>query len=127
VEHRIEFGGDPQDVTVSTSGEADRAGFAAFNEELANHPQFRPGMAILIDHSELDTSLLTRADLTAIAEHVKALEPHFAECPAAIIAPDAFSFGLARLGVREAQLEHVDPQTFATREEALAWLRAQKR
>jgi hypothetical protein len=28
--------------------------------------------------------------------------------------------------VRQAQLERLDPQTFATREEALAWLRARK-
>jgi hypothetical protein len=126
VNHRIEFGGDPQDVTVITSGEADRAGFAAFNNDLVSHPEFRPGMAVLIDHSDLDASLLTGADILAIASHMKRLETRIGDGPVALLAPDAFAFGLARVSVRQAQLERLDPQTFATREEALAWLRARK-
>jgi hypothetical protein len=123
VEHRIEFGGEPQDVTVTTAGDADRAGFAAFNEDLVAHPAFRPGMAILIDHSALDSVLLTGDDLAAIADHVKAIEPRFGGGPIAIVAPDAFLFGLARASVREAGFDRLAPQTFATHEEAVAWLR----
>jgi hypothetical protein len=126
VDHRIEFGGEPQDVTVTTSGEADRAGFAAFNNALVTHPAFRPGMAVLIDHSDLDASLLTGADILAIADHLKRLEHRLGDGPMALVAPDAFAFGLARVSVRQAQFERLEPQTFASREEALDWLRARK-
>jgi hypothetical protein len=126
VRHRIEFGGEPQDVTVITWGEADRAGFAAFNNDLVSHPEFRPGMAVLIDHSELDASLLTGADILAIADHLKRVEHRIGDGPVALVAPDAFAFGLARVSVRQAQLERLEPETFASREEALAWIRTRK-
>jgi hypothetical protein len=55
------------------------------------------------------------------------LEGRLGDGPAALVVPDAFTFGLTRLSLHEAQLEQRDPQTFATREEAIAWLRAHMR
>jgi hypothetical protein len=50
----IEFGGRPQDMTITTSGTADVAGFSRMNSALTSDPRFRSGMAILVELSALD-------------------------------------------------------------------------
>jgi hypothetical protein len=123
VEHRIELADAPPHVTVTTEGEADADGFAAFNEAIVSHPGFRPGMTILVDHSGLDASLLNADDIAAIAAHAKSLEAEFGDSAVAVVAPDAFTFGLARVSVREADFARLAPRTFASRSDAVDWLR----
>ena len=123
MEYRIEFGDGPPHVVVETAGEADSEGVAAFNEAIVGHPQFRPGMTILVDHSSLDATLLTEADIAAIAAHVRRLEPAFGDARVALVAPDAFTEGLARFSVREAAFERLAPRTFPSRSDAVDWLR----
>ncbi|MGZ4403214.1 MAG: hypothetical protein ACXVRI_10255 [Gaiellaceae bacterium] len=63
----IEFGGDPAEVTIETFGVASREGFIRLNIELVSDPRWRPGMAVLVDHTALDSSLLTGTDIDAIS------------------------------------------------------------
>jgi hypothetical protein len=50
---RIEFGGNPQDVTITTDGIASCHRFSAMSLELVEDPRWRLGMTVLIDHSSL--------------------------------------------------------------------------
>ena len=59
MEHSIEFGGNPVDVIVTTSGDASPAGFRRMIEDLVTDPRYRPPMRVLVDHTALDTASLT--------------------------------------------------------------------
>jgi len=48
---------------VTTSGDAERDGFVRINEELLAHPRFRPGLTLLVDHTDLSLAPLSHADL----------------------------------------------------------------
>ncbi|MGZ4413523.1 MAG: hypothetical protein ACXVRZ_03950 [Gaiellaceae bacterium] len=127
MEHRIEFGGDPQDVTVTTAGPATVSEFRSLNEELVNHPCFHAPMKILVDHSELETGGLTASDIDVLAAHILQLDTQFGTSVVALVAPRAVVYGLGRMS--ETMIESLQGprfQTFPTRDEAVAWLREQE-
>lgn len=55
MEFRIDFGGDPQDVTLTLSGEPDVATVSRCNRAFVSDDRFRPGLAILVDCTQLAT------------------------------------------------------------------------
>ena len=57
----IEFGGDPQDVTIALSGVATPEDFRHFNEARLSDERFRKGLVILLDASYLDTSQMSES------------------------------------------------------------------
>jgi hypothetical protein len=120
------FGGDPQDVTVVTDGVADLDGFICFNSDLVNHPQWRPGMAVLVDHSQLDTSALTAREVDALAEHVSGLGDALGPAICSIVAPDAYTAGVTVVSIKHVDESPVAIRAFASRDEAIEWLREQK-
>jgi hypothetical protein len=122
----IEFGGDPQDVTVKTAGLASREGFFGFNAELAADPRWRPGMAVLLDHSALDSDALTCADIEEIADFVAHLDDQFGYAAFAIVAPDSYTAGLADVSIRYLDRSRMVARTFASRQPALDWLELQR-
>jgi hypothetical protein len=120
--YTIEFGGDPQDITITTFGRADVAGLESFLSELVSDPRFDPSMAILFDHSELDLSPLRPSDVAAIAEFVVGLGDRLGHPFTAHVTPTQEGFGLTRMGQVHAGRDPARSQVFATREEAVAWL-----
>jgi len=68
VEYRIEFGGDDDalDVSISTHGVADVAAFARLDEELVSDERFAPGMFVLVDDSDLDTTNIQLDEIRAM-------------------------------------------------------------
>jgi len=127
VKFAIEFGGDPQDITVTFSGVADLSGFRRYNETLISDPRFRAGMMILVDASGLDTSQLSGEELQAASEPISKRDWNHPPRAVAIVAPDPrtfYDFGYARAhqgGSRSRR--HV----FGSREAALGWLSEQRR
>jgi hypothetical protein len=124
MEYRIEFGGDPQDVTLTTSGEADLHTFRKMNDELTSDSRFRPGMKILVDHSELDVSPLTSDEIRGIADSVSQAGDMFGEASIAIVAPQTSTFGVARQSASLAAVPGLRVGTFGLRANALEWLRS---
>jgi hypothetical protein len=122
----IEFGGDPQDVTVTTAGKASRDGFFGFNLDLVSDARWRPGMLVLLDHSALDTSELTGHDVEEIAAFVRRLSAQFGSCCCAVLTPDPYARGLADVSISYVTPSTLDVRTFATRAEVLEWLRDRK-
>lgn len=123
MEHTIEFGGELQAVTVTSSGRADRSGFLRFIDEIVSDPRFRRGMAMLIDHSALDASSLTRHDVQAIGELVGTLSDRVGTSPVAVVVPDTLLFGLTRMGEAHTGPAQLRVGIFYSRDEAIAWLR----
>jgi hypothetical protein len=129
MQHSIEFAArGPVDVTITTSGSADLDGFLHLNEELVSHSCFRPGLRILVDHSDLDTTTLDQ-DVRATGEAVARLVDAFRGSKIAVVAPDVAKYGLARASAEAADPRSIDlaVKVFVTRDEAEAWLWEQAR
>jgi hypothetical protein len=124
--HTLDFGGEDADVTVTTSGMADAAGFAAMNDELVAHPRFRPGMSILVDHSALDVTLLRAGDVQVIARAVTEMASSIGPGAIAIVAPTKVGFGVARMSEGLAAPAELRTRTFRSRAHAIEWLRDQR-
>ena len=97
MDYTIDFGGDA-DVVVTTSGRADPVRIRQFLHELVSDPRFRPGSSLLHDHSELDFSGLTPADIRDVSDLSSRLDELNGFGPIAVVVPNEFAFGLARMG-----------------------------
>jgi hypothetical protein len=122
----LTFGGDPQDLTITLSGYADRVGLHRLNAELSADPRFLPGLAVLVDASALDTSHLTDEALADAAGLIVERDWETQPLAIAILAPDADTFATAaryraHLGGSRSRRE-----VFSNDVEAAAWLREQK-
>jgi hypothetical protein len=125
VEYTIEFGGEPQDVTIRTSGQADAAGLIGFVTDLVADRRYYPGMAILVDHSALDATTLSAADVRALADAVLKLDDEIGASTVAIVVPNPLTYGFARMYELQAEAAQVRSRVFYALTDALAWLPAQ--
>jgi hypothetical protein len=118
---------EPLLVAVRTSGPASPEGFKTLFEALASQPEFRPGVKILSDHTNLDVSALSAADvekITAIrASHTRSLGAR----SALVVGSDSPArYGLARMFEAFAVSGGDDSvRVFETTDEAMAWLQTE--
>jgi len=112
-------------VICRTSGAASVEGYQAMMEALISQPGFRPGVDLIVDHTNVDVSALTAAEI----EQVAALRARFAgdivgRAAGVVGAGSPMRYGLGRMF--EAFLE-AQPGTkitvFETVAEAMASLR----
>ena len=122
----IHFGGDPEDVLVTTSGPARLDGLHELVEAVISDARFRPGMSVIVDHTALDVSTLTAADMRArsarLAEHAERI----GETRVATVVGSPAAFGLWRM--MEAYEDGVmksEGRVFYSLDEARGWLRAE--
>lgn len=119
--YEFAFDGESCDVIVSASGPASKEGFEALFDDLAADPRFEPGMAVLLDFSDLDVSSITAGVVREIAV-IPGANDRLAESAYAVVAPSLVVYGLARLGetvIKPTSLETRVCRTFA---DAYAWL-----
>jgi len=118
---------EPLLVVVRTSGSASAEGFKALFGELASEPEFGPGVKMLSDHTNLDISTLSSADIEKItavrASHTRSLGAH----SALVVGPDSPArYGLARMFEAYAASGGDDSvRVFETTDEAMAWLQTE--
>jgi hypothetical protein len=122
MEFTIEFGGEPQDVTVTTFGIADVHGSRRLYAALASDPGYRSGMLILADHSALEMSQLSDLDLERIAAVISESDWSLPPRAVAIVAPDLESQTRAREAVAHLGGSRSNRRVFGSRDEAIAWL-----
>jgi hypothetical protein len=126
VEYAIEFGGDPQDVTITQRGAADLRTLRQFNAELMGHPRYRGGMLILFENSSLDLSGLSDIELEQTAIDVIEREWNASPRAVAIIALDPETHARERQIVAHLGGSRSRRRIFTSREAAVAWLREQR-
>jgi len=126
VDFTIEFGGEPQDVTITTSGVADVGGSARLYAELVSDPRHRRGLLVLADHSALDTSELTDLDIERIAAAVSTTEWAAPPRAVAIVISTARALDHARLAIAHMGGSRSNRGVFSSRTQAVAWLQEQR-
>jgi hypothetical protein len=122
VDWRIDFDADSHDVTVTTGGTADAAGFRAMNHQLVEEDRWRPGMTVLVDHSSLDASPLTGSDVEEIARDVVELDDRLGPAVCAIVMTDEYLGGLTDVAIRYAAPSRLCARGFNSRDRAVEWL-----
>ena len=127
MEYTIEFGGEPQDLTVTLSGPADPAAFREYNDRIVSDPRFRAGLAILIDVSSLDTSHLTDDDLQVASAPMTQRDWDYPPLAIAVVAPDPQTYEDMTIARAHAGGRSSRRRVFTSREAALAWLSEEKR
>ena len=126
MEYTIEFGGDPQDVTITQQGAADLRSLWQCNADLSEHPRYRGGLLILFENSDLDLSGLSDTELQQTAIDVTERDWDASPRAVAIIAPNPQTHTrqveiVAHLGGSRSRR-----RIFTSREAAVAWLREQR-
>jgi hypothetical protein len=122
MEYTIEFGGTPQDVTITTSGSASVEGMIGYVTDLVASPRYRPGMTILVDHRLLDARSLTAADIKAFAIAVVKRDEQIGPSRFAIVVSNPLMFGFARMYELHADGSQLRSKVFYSDGDALRWL-----
>ena len=127
MEYTIEFGGTPQDVTITATGLADAKGLVGLVRDLVSSAPFRPGMLILEDYLAIDASKVTSSDLHAQADTVIQFSDQIGPSKAAIIVPSPVTFGYARMW--QAYVDDrtaMESRVFYSRADGLEWLESKR-
>jgi hypothetical protein len=122
MEFSFEFGGDPQDLTITASGIADVEGYGQMAADLLLDRRFRSDMLILVEQSELDLSGCSNETIEQIAISLAERDWRRPPRAVAIVASTRESSEGARLGIAFLGGSQSHRQLFASRAEALAWL-----
>jgi hypothetical protein len=126
VQYDIAWGGDPEDVLLTTRGrvsvgdlhEMIRAGLA--------DPQFREGMKILIDHTQATWWSLSNEEILDRAELIRADAEKIGRQRVAFVMGSKVDFGIGRmLQSHISDLSRIQFEVFGTAAEARAWLEQQ--
>lgn len=124
VEFTIDFGGEPQDVTITARGIADLAGLTRLSSEFKSDPRYRPGLMVLADYSDLDMSRLSDLDIEQVA--VESVNRHDLRSRAvAIVASNLKTFVRVREGVAHLGGSREHRRAFTSLDAAVVWLREQ--
>ncbi|MGD0165672.1 MAG: hypothetical protein ABSC51_00055 [Gaiellaceae bacterium] len=97
MEFEIIWGGDPEDVYIRTRGVATVEGFSAWLEEGLSDPRKRPGLRVLVDHRQLDTSGMSVEDVERRVEIAAREEPRFSDVHVAVVVRRDVDFGVLRM------------------------------
>ncbi|MES2309560.1 MAG: hypothetical protein V4507_11960 [Verrucomicrobiota bacterium] len=111
---------------VITTGEAELQVFSDFLDALISHPHWKPGSFILVDHSDLNASTLTSADVKTISRYCADRRLPFGNGKCAIVLARDLEFGLARMWhvFMDENPWDMNHQLFRSRVEALEWLQS---
>ena len=109
-------------ATMRVHGTIDGADIAVATEALYGHPGWRRGLAVLWDGSGIQRLILDPADVAAIEELSRRLEPTTGQGRTAYVLPHEVAEVMARLFFRRLPTPHRERRLFKRVDAALAWL-----
>jgi hypothetical protein len=123
VEYSITWGGDPEDVWMKTRGVVTVAELDAMVREAVADPRWRPGLNILVDHSDGDWSLMSLRDIEDRAKLMIESAETIGYQRIAFVVGHASDFGVARMlsVLVDARVQYL-AHAFMSPEEGRAWL-----
>jgi hypothetical protein len=124
--YSLDFGGSPQDLTMTLAGAIDAPSIRTFIEEMMAHPEYRAGMRILVDLSELDTSTITQEQYEGLGDAISGRDHRFPSKAIAIVAPAGRTFADAVRHRAYVGGSKSGREVFHSRADATAWLAQQR-
>ncbi len=124
--HEIHWDGEVEDLYLRTSGRATLEGLAAMTQEAFDDLRFRPGLNILVDHSDLDWSTMQTTDFRLRIGALLRDANRFGDARMAIVVGQPAAFGVQRMMQTILQVQRPAPAfetgVFYSVEEARTWL-----
>ena len=113
-------------VHVAVQGAFAPGDFDRLHKEIVRHRDWRPGLNILFDDTDLDTDNLYTADVEYIAELIAAMKSDYEQSKMAIVVGSDVQYGLARQlqALTESQTG-TQMRVFVNEDEAANWLRTE--
>ena len=108
-------------VYARTLGETSSEDIVEALAAMQAHPDYRPGMRLLLDMREVKPSLF-RSDVVRIAEFVRGHREAIGALKMAVVVPKDTSFGMAQEQKAELYGSLVNMEAFRGLPEALEWL-----
>jgi hypothetical protein len=119
----VQWGGDPEDVRVTTSGVANVEDLDGMMREVIADPAWRDGMKILLDHTQTDWSVFGVGDLDRRAALVEDISDRIGRQQIAFVVTGRLNQEIAKmLGARLSDIGFV-AKAFVSLDEARGWLR----
>ncbi len=125
--HHIEIDSRGTTFTITTAGQGNVEGIIAFLDAIVAHPQWRPGLNILLDHRRLDIAPITVEGIDRVSGYFQTLSPQLGDGKIALVMNRDIDFGIARAWELVTR-EYVDMEigVFRSIEEARHWLAPSK-
>ena len=114
-------------IEVSTHGKPDMAALIEMVHRIADLCRQEKSASILIDHSELDASLLTMNNVESLSNESVALQDAFRMRKCAHVVAKDYQFGLVRaweIMIEIKGFTDIETRLFKNRDEALEWISA---
>jgi hypothetical protein len=124
IEFRSEGGAD---VEIRLSGVASPAELSDLADALETDPRFRPGLAMLVDVSELESGTVTDAHLAELSKRIVARDWQSPPLAVAIVAPTGDVQKGARTYRAHVGGSRSSRHVVTSRREGLAWLEERRR
>ena len=119
----VQWGGDPEDVRVTTSGVASVEDLDGMMRAVIADPQWRDGMKIMLDHTQTDWSVFGVGDLDRRAALVEDISDRIGRQQVAFVVTGKLNQEIAKmLGARLSDIGFV-AKAFVSLDEARDWLR----
>jgi hypothetical protein len=119
----VQWGGDPEDLRVTTSGVASVEDLDAMMREVIADPQWREGMKIMLDHTQTDWSVFGVGDLDRRAALVEEISDRIGRQQIAFVVTGLLNQEIGKmLGARLSDIGFV-AKAFVSLDEARDWLR----
>jgi hypothetical protein len=125
MEHDFEFGGFPQDVTVTATGVARVSDLRQLYKQLFDDPHFKPGMRILLDLTGLDMSTIPMTEAKKIGYSLAELQHRCEGCAIAVVTENPLTAVLTRAAKLGEIAHRVDVWVACSHAEAQTWLESQ--
>ena len=114
---------NPERFEIKTEGKAEVKGFQAFLNDIFNHPDWSPGKAVLLDHTELILSFFHTDEVRSVSKIVVDNSEKIGKGKWAFIISGNFAYGMARMWqIITEERAPMEINIFKDREGALGWL-----
>ncbi|HVN79956.1 MAG TPA: hypothetical protein VMW38_13230 [Terriglobia bacterium] len=127
MEWGIKFEKDGSLISITASGIPDIEGFRSYLQAITSSPDWRPGIPVLCDLRNLDTSKVTATVIRGVVDLHVELTDRYWSSPVAVVVSRPVDFGMVRMF--EAYTRNMCPEyeVFYSVEDALEWLRKNSR
>jgi hypothetical protein len=124
MEYEVVWGGDPEDILITTSGDASVADLHAWVQEAIADPRFRENMKVLIDHTQTRWWALSNEEIRLRGELITGQGHKTGSQRLAFVVGSPVDFGIGRmLQAQIAGSTQLVSEVFESIEAARDWLR----
>ncbi len=125
MEYELRWGGEPEDLLVTTSGKATLPELDAWVQAVLADPRFKPHLRVLVDHRRTQWDHLSSEDLRRRVDTLVRDADRIDRPRVAWVVSQPVAFGLGRMMQMLAEDRwNVEWRAFLDVDEARAWLRA---